>query len=346
MKFSSKVVIGWCLLFAQASFASTASLTGIAVDDIKSFSPKLFPEVGAFTRSFTTEDPRLLSAGETARGRLYLQSEPTLLSGGNSVSLSLMISKAGDTYFRLLDATLNSNGEVVDIKILRDVPVTESQFQVRIGLIERLAVFEDAQNGIKMVFPIGVGAFDENIMGRGVRILTPLFSNAKIEKRRLARVVSYPSYFRGEAFLPITNAEGVETDIGLHITILSNAHWKEKGPNFLVRGFESHGCIRLRQQDLREAYEIVSRSRGDFTPIDIDFFVGGFHPYPVSSNSYQTVKNFSPPGQAPSYQRDSKYNLVILERVASAPDFSSLTGFDGDSLRDLGVFEGLNVMPF
>lgn len=335
-----------------------ASALWVGLSDVIKYVPGYYSEARAIQIAMQ-KDPRFIADGARFKYDLHFEDAPTVSGSLKSyTAVALMNSpKAGDFFRRFLIVTHPATKEVTEVSVLEDIPVKNTHFDISVGLVDRMLVLEDVYNDITMVYPIGVGGVDPGVMSPGTRILTPEFHGAKLEKRRVIAKRTMPAYYRGEPFMPITTGHGTETPIGFHITIIyDDADWKKLGPNYLVRGFDSHGCMRLRQKDLHELFDVVMESPGDSVPVDIDYYVyyrdanmdrnesegqmKQVHPYPLRQDSYQRVKNFAAPGEAPLAKRDPKENLVILEAASGKPDFSQLVGFDASDITDLSVFDG------
>ena len=222
-----------------------------------------------------------------------------------------------------------------------------------------MVLLEDPDRDIALLYPLGVGGLDPGLINWvGTSLMTPLFQGATLHRKTVVSHRDYPTYYHGMPFMPITTARGTLTPIAFHITILTDADWKSKGSDFLVRGFDSHGCMRLRQKDLMEYYTIVMNGGSDVLPVNVDYFIFkrlelsagardlmyGFleveHPYPLNDEYYQRVKNFAAKGQTPRYERDPKENLPIMEKVSGVPDLTHLKGFTADDMLDLKIFDG------
>jgi hypothetical protein len=302
----------------------------------------------------------LLPDGSRFVGGIEIQKSVDAAQSSTYEAVALVKSDAaaGD-FFRRYEIQVSENPHaqrsVTSIKQVQDVPLSETHFAISVGLIQKTFLLEDVDHDIHIIYPLGVGAIDEGVISPGrKRILTPLFHHASIRKSSIDPVVTSPAYFRGLPFMPITNAYGVETAVAFHITILSDPLWNSRGPNYLVRGFDSHGCMRLREKDLTELFTIVMKSAGTHVPVEVNYFIlkrdpsgepaeynaalgymSEQHPYPTRIDGYERVENFAPPGRPPEARRDPVEHLIILEDARGQPDLSGLTGFDANDRDDL-----------
>jgi hypothetical protein len=190
------------------------------------------------------------------------------------------------------------------------IPLKETFFQVNVGLIERKVIIEDTMNGIKMIFPIGVGAFDEGVMNEGVTsLVTPRFQNGYIDQRAVVSKRDKPRYFAGKPFIRILKGKDLESDstaIGFHIEINDS----------FVRGFDSHGCMRLREKDLLAFHDLIMFGSRQQIPIKVKYKTAdnADHPAPKRNTAYKTILN---KGSSENpffiYDRDNLVQMIYKE---------------------------------
>jgi hypothetical protein len=211
-----------------------------------------------------------------------------------------------------------SEAGIKNIQLLAEQSISDLSLEISVALVERKMIVRSIPAGILKVYPLGVGAIDENMTQRDqVRILTPTFQSALIEKRFVQSARTFPSYYRGRPFLALSVGQGGKTIYGFHYSITEN----------LIRGFVSHGCMRMRDKDLYELYALVMSQKEDAVPVKISFHSGeNFEsPYPLNNKSYMRVKNF---GTANQPQGDlDREGLSILESRVGAPRFDRLYNF-------------------
>jgi len=188
------------------------------------------------------------------------------------------------------------------------IPVSKTHFQLKVGLIQRKIILEDSEYAIKKIYPLAVGGFDEGVSPESkgkVRITTPIFENASLEQRQAIEARTEPAYYKGLPFMPITNRDGNRTTIAFHI-LMEDA---------MVRGFESHGCMRLRKKDLLELYQILMGEANDSMPVQVLYTLPDTSdsPYPLNEIGYMRFKNFGDL-QHPESHRDPEHHLIIMER--------------------------------
>lgn len=222
-------------------------------------------------------------------------------------------------------------------------PLAEMLFHINVGLLHRKIIIEDTVKDIKLVFPIGVGAFDEGVMNEGVvSLVTPRIKNGFIDQRAVISKRSKPRYFQGLPFIRVLKGRDLVKDttpIGFHIEINDS----------FVRGFDSHGCIRLREQDLMAFHDLIVLGAHQQTPINMSYNTQdpADHPEPKRNKVYKTVLNKGS-DQSPFfiYDRDNLVQMVYKEAMAPLDqlidqendNYFDLLSYDTDSqLREQEV---------
>lgn len=193
-------------------------------------------------------------------------------------------------YFRRLQLRVDwhqnagGKGSLLDVvqvqKFYHDIHLNDTRFNVKVSILDRKMIVEEPYHLITKVFPLTVGALDirtEVGMDGQVQTMTFLvprrlrndknryseyedFSNAEIKKASSwhatnnTRARNFPAYFRGRPFIAVIdknigeNAGGYR-EIGFHYQITRDK---------LVRGFESHGCMRMADKDLYQLDAILN----------------------------------------------------------------------------------------
>jgi hypothetical protein len=320
----------------------------VIVSDIQLDAQKYIPE--------GTQDTTII-------GTLALQQNPIEKNGSTIYSdvSALLESKTKGDFFRRYSITVisGSMGRQVTQVTFSDTPLSEFHFQIDAGLISREVVLEDPDHHMTILYPIGVGGIDPAVEDpTKTSLLTPLFENGVLKRKTVISHRSYPTYYRNLPFMPITTDKGVQTDIGFHISILSDGDWANKGGQYLVRGFDSHGCMRLREKDLNEFYTIVKKGGSEELPVNVNYFIynrgsdghreeqygelAAIGAYPIFGNYYQSVTNFGT-ADHPIMRRDPKEHLEEMGKIYRSPDpvLAQLTGLTEEQKQDLIQFEDM-----
>lgn len=236
------------------------------------------------------------------------------------VSMQALIPAYADkgAFFRRYELTMGGQPlGVTAIRFVKDIPLAEGQFSVRVGLVQRKAIVEDRAHGIRKIFPIGVGGFDMGLKpgsGGRVQLVTPRFRKGSLNRSTAYDARTEPDYYRGEPFIPLSRADGHRTPISFHI------YQSDK----LRRGFVSHGCMHLRERDLREVLTILRQGARASIPIDVSYYVKDRddHPYPMEDASYGYVENCAGAGEAPHACKDPRFHnelTLMYEKYGIPP---------------------------
>jgi len=224
--------------------------------------------------------------------------------------------KAGRVGIMRLTVPIGSLDGLSDI----GVPVTQWERSLvdmnltyRVSISEWMGVIDDAQTGFRRVWPLGGGSID-----RGVRVagyltsMTPTTEDAILEKDYAWRELHSPWYFRNKPYLPIsvgrtfTRADGTsyhvfaESNIAFHI-------WQDKG---FERGYFSHGCMRMRDEDLTELSAFVFAGKDIPMKLRTPEIPDADHPFPFDRTKYWQLKNY---GTAEKPKTRLKYMLYETE---------------------------------
>ncbi|MFO0746901.1 MAG: L,D-transpeptidase [Myxococcota bacterium] len=200
---------------------------------------------------------------------------------------------------------LASNEGLCDVglpEIQWEKSLADLDLHYRVSVGEWVGVMEDPAVGFRRVWPLGGGAIDKGVRVVGVvTSMTPTTEDGLLEKTYAWRQLHSPWYFRDKPYLPISVArvwkkpDGtvspkfyVESNIAFHI-------WQDKG---FQRGFFSHGCMRMRTEDLAELAAYVFGA-DDKKPIPVVLrtarITDAMHPWPMETKVYWQLKNYGTP---------------------------------------------------
>lgn len=208
---------------------------------------------------------------------------------------------------------------VTNLVELIDLKATE--FEVNVAMIDRRVLMTDKKSTLRFTFPTGLGSFDDHTEFNDVRLLTPIYKNAFLDKRRAIFARNKPSYFEGKPFIRVTTKTDPSkghTGIGFHI---------DQSKGRLKRGFVSHGCLRLREMDLFMMYDIVRFGTPQRISVNTRYRIASDkadHPYPKKSSSYSRLKKHKLKKNV--YYRRCKFCRAKLMKMewASSPNINSL----------------------
>ena len=209
----------------------------------------------------------------------------------------------GSFYYQIFYVHLDRKTSQVTYLISYKNSIWENRkLKIEIFSLERKVFLTQSNGNIIKIYPIAVGGFDEAVLSNSVSLVTPHYRNAYLNLSVSQRSRNNPNYFKGRPFLRISTQNTIWTPIGLHIK--QNAK--------LRRGFESHGCIRMREKDLYELYQFLVGTSDGKIPLSITHTstMAWDHPYPTIEDSYNTITR--PP-------RRDQDGLMIMHRVYAMP---------------------------
>lgn len=216
----------------------------------------------------------------------------------------------------------------------RSIPKESLNLQGQVSLVDRKVLFTDANNDFKMIFPVGVGSFDEGVLNPGVvTLLTPRFKSAVLTKDSTISSRSKPRYFNDKPFIRLIDGETRETTaIGFHTEINENFY----------RGFDSHGCMRLRDNDLYLLHDLVKFVQTEI-PITVSYRIIDEldHPAPKVNRVYKTVRNGGT-AENPKMVLDRDNLVQVVYREKEAPH-TLLIDEEDDHYKNKYQYEALDT---
>lgn len=228
-----------------------------------------------------------------------------------------------DVVFERLTVRYNSGDGALNAKADLDqvIDLKNTEFEVNVAMLDRRIIMTDKRSDLRFVFPTGLGSLDIKTEFNDVRLLTPIYKNAFLDKARAIYARKKPSYFEGKPFIRITTKEDPSkghTAIGFHI---------DQSGGSLIRGFVSHGCLRMKERDLYFMYEIVRFGTPQRISVNTRYRIQGDltnHPYPMKNSSYSRLKKYKL--KRGVYYRRCKFcfNKLMKTEWASSPKLPTL----------------------
>lgn len=206
-----------------------------------------------------------------------------------------------DVAFERISVTYNISGDLnPQTQILKIIDLKNTEFEVNVAMLDRRVLMTDTRSSLRFIFPTGLGSVDNKTEYNDVRLLTPIYKDSFLDKKRAIYQREKPSYFEGKPFIRITtNVEPNKghTAIGFHI---------DQNNGSLIRGFVSHGCLRLRAMDLYFMYDIVRFGTPQRINVNTRYRMGSDlaeHPYPKKTSSYSRLKKYKKLKKGVYYRR-------------------------------------------
>ncbi|MDO9180971.1 MAG: L,D-transpeptidase [Bacteriovorax sp.] len=337
--------LGLLLLFSSVPAISSNNLVipieaknkilGVRISDIVSSYPSLVPGLANISEIFKKSPESFFNQSNIEVVHdIFLNKYPEVIGSSVKLNLTGFVKYKNQTFnFEKISVSYNLGAKALaDLTIQTDAvyALKDMFFRASVGLIERKLIIEDTLRDIKLVFPIGVGAFDEGVMNEGnVSLVTPRFQNGFIDQRAVISKREKPRYFAGLPFIRILKGSDLSTDttaIGFHIEINDS----------FVRGFDSHGCIRLRKPDLMAFHDLIMFGSELQTPITVQYKTldPADHPAFKINKTFKTIFN---KGSVEKpffiYDRDNLVQMIYKENT-NAP-IEKLFDLRNDNYYDL-----------
>lgn len=219
-----------------------------------------------------------------------------------------------------LTATIDKDSSAIPFwEVTGEAALAELDLHVRVSLSDRAVLVEAPGFGLERVYPAGVGALDGVRRPGYLTSLTPTTELGRVSHES-SRMRGPADWMRGQPYLPfeipwVSTQRGpdgdakryyVETRIAFHI-------WQ--GQTF-SRGYNSHGCVTLREADLAElAAFVFSREAPIALTVRARPLPGHRHPFAHEATHYWALQNLGTV-KRPRIFRGMFY---AIEKVLGAP---------------------------
>ncbi len=260
---------------------------------------------------------------------LFLTALPSEQAGTYTLPVATFgkLSKTNQMAFVL--ATINVfDGNKAQVQIKNVIALANTEFEINASLADRKVIVSDRLSDIKMVFPLGVGSFDEGVLNDAVTLLTPRFENSYLDQYAAISQRKKPTYFAGKPFLRITTdkdpAKG-HTPIGFHV---------QPDLDPFVRAFDSHGCMRMQTNDLQMLHDLLMNGPHRRLSVNVKFKVEDTaeHPEPRINRPYKKVLNVGSTSK-PNYTIDRDGLVQTTKDWDNFAPVDRLQDMDGDSFH-------------
>ena len=309
-------------------------IVGVRINDIASFIPSSVPGIASIAANIKSHPGDFFTNGKKVDvvHDVFFNHLPEINGEQIRLRLTAFVKyKDGNADFEKMSIEYTMrDGSPRDYVIQHEESYSskDMQFKASVGLIERKLILEDRTHDVKIVFPIGVGSFEEGVLNEGqYSLLTPRFKNGYIDQRNVITKRERPRYFQGKPFIRLSKGADLAdaTPIAFHIEINDS----------FVRGFDSHGCMRLREMDLLALHDLIMMGTQVLTPITIQYRTkdSADHPAPKRNEAYKGVLNQGTK-DSPFFVLD-KDNLIQLVYKEGAVPTDKLVDQDNDNYQDL-----------
>ncbi len=315
---------------------------GVRLDDLISVFPSLIPGLAnvAANMKKTPEAFFPMLPIETLH-TVVLSKVPDITASQMELNLTAFIKYKGTTRFEKIVVRYNKGAkklEEMSVEQITSIEVKNTSFNLSVGLVERKLILEDDKLDLKMIFPIGVGGFDEGVLNEGqVSLLTPRFKNGFVDQRAVISKREKPRYFDGKPFVRILDGSDIKTGmtaIGFHIEINDT----------FVRGFDSHGCMRLRAADLQALHDLIMDGSLQQLPITVNYQTTDLADHPIAkrNKTFKTVLN-NGTIESPFFPQD-RDNLVQLTYKQTGAPFAVLLDSLADNNEEIFDYDTIKQM--
>ncbi|AUN97239.1 murein L,D-transpeptidase [Bacteriovorax stolpii] len=312
-------------------------VVGVRLDDLVNNFPSLVPGLANVAANIKSNPQAFFNSGTIeVVHNVFLNKLPEVTPGMVRLSVTAYVKYKGFSNFERFTVSYNNGAKkLADMLIQSEgsVNLRDTAFSITVGLVDRKVIIEDSMYDIKFVFPIGVGGFDEGVLNEGrVSLLTPRFQNGVIDQRAVISKREKPRYFDGKPFIRLLKGNDIRNDmtaIGFHTEINDS----------FVRGFDSHGCMRLRVPDLMALHDLIMDNDEQQTPITVSYKTKdqADHPAGKRNKTYKTVLN-NGTKESPFFPLD-RDNLVQLTYRETGAPLDKLIDSADDNYEDVFSYD-------
>lgn len=302
------------------------SIIGVRLDDLVQSYGSKFQDLANVNNKLKKDFAAYLSKSDIETlHNLYLVELPKTLNGVTYYKLQAFVAYK-DKSLSFETIIVSSSASEFTVNLADTTNLKQTDFVIETSLVDRKVIIKDETKNIRMVFPIGVGAFDEGVLNEGVTsLLTPRFTNANIPKSSIISKREMPRYFKGKPFIRIHDGEK-RTEIGFHIEI----------NDYFNRGFDSHGCMRLRENDLQALHDLLMFGPKAATPVIVQYRLQDEmdHPAKLNNKYFKTVINKGTKDE-PFFILDRDNLVQVGYRDNVAPPIAELEDDSRDNYYEL-----------
>ncbi|OUR94834.1 hypothetical protein A9Q84_17140 [Halobacteriovorax marinus] len=210
--------------------------------------------------------------------------------------------------------------------------LSATKLSIDVALKSRKIIIKDLNSDIKMVFPLGVGSFDEAVLNAEISLLTPRFKDGYLDKRTTIKNRKKPRYFAGLPFIRILKGNSTSADytgIGFHAQPFPDK-------NDFIRAFDSHGCMRMQTPDLWSLYYMVAEGPTQQLPITVNYSTSdkSEHPFPKRNKPYKRVANYGSVAK-PDFSIDRDNLILVHNNWKESAPVASLVDSSSDNYHEI-----------
>lgn len=295
----SALVIG--TLVAPVSQAEERSEKYVSLEDISIYGHHATAKALS-TQLETWARQELAKSSEALKNQTLISVRPQQeLTPGSRISFLLFFlqntkaQRAESSLLRISGELSADASKLNRLQLEGENKLSETKFSVQVSLLELTAKLTDSVTGTSFVYPIGGSAFDKGVLPRshGKTIFASPAFVGTIPRSTAIESRTSPAYYAGKPFLRMIPTGETTSLFGFHTTPFDYLD-KHKPADKLARGYISAGCLRLKDDDLKEFYQIIAFGGLKAVPVEIKYQTqwAEQHPYPIIKNGYHEVGGY------------------------------------------------------
>lgn len=160
----------------------------------------------------------------------------------------------GLTRLRLTTRDTLAGPHIVGAAVRERRALSDMDLRLIMSIGDTVVRLEDVRSGFRRIWPLGVGAIDAIRLPGALSSLTPTTEYGRLDKRGSWEIMRFPKHFQDKPYLPLHIPYVRNDQLVWRPTWIAFHIWQ---PPRFARGFLSHGCIRMRDEDLAELSAFV-----------------------------------------------------------------------------------------
>ena len=320
----------------QLPAKATNRVLGVRISDVVNYLPSFVPGLSDVNQALLKDKNDYFSDRGSVDEvlNLYLSELPEV--SGNKVRLNvtaLLKYNENSIAFKEVNVEYSkSNVKNFTVTQVKHTDLSQTKLVFDVGLKSRKVVIKDKNSDIMMVFPLGVGSFDEGVLNDEISLLTPRFKKGYLDKSKAIRNRKMPRYFADLPFIRILKGSDVVEDytgIGFHAQPFPDK-------NKFIRAFDSHGCMRMQTPDLWSLYFMVAAGPTKQLPITVNYTATNSeeHPFPKRDKPYKRVANTGSRAN-PSFSLDRDNLVLVHNNWKEEAPVEALVDLDNDNYHQV-----------
>jgi hypothetical protein len=316
--------------------SATNKVVGIRVEDVIKHLPTIAPGLDYISERLQKKKKEYFSdKGKVDEVlNIFFKETPQWKDSKVKLTLTALIKyDEDDVAFKTIEVEYDTD-EVKEFTVTPKsfVELDKTKLSFDVALKSRKVIVKDLNSEIKMIFPLGVGSFDEAVLNDSYSLLTPRFKDGYLDKSTTIKNRKKPRYFAGLPFIRILKGKSTSKDhtgIGFHAQPFPDK-------NDFIRAFDSHGCMRMQTPDLWSVYYMITAGPTQQLPITVNYTSSdkSEHPYPKRNKPYKRVANYGSV-EAPDFVLDRDNLVLVSNNWEDSAPVNMLNDLPHDNYHDI-----------